>query len=284
MTRTPEQAGPVLVGIADVAASEPALAYAAVEALRARRSVRVVHVLTEETAPFAGTLLEDAAARVRELTNGLITVEVAAHAAPLVQALATLSQDASLVVLQRRHRTRLQGLLEGSVSAHVAGQAYVPTVWVPEDWHGCDAGQAHFVVGLDAADDDACVDLLRHAFVRADEHDATLMVLHGWQLSSGYDDAVIDRRAVDDWADRYRRALQGRLSVLQAEHPNVYVEVAIAHQPPADALVQASKDAALLVLARGRLAHPLVGHLGSVARAVMRSADCPVEIIPDPRR
>jgi nucleotide-binding universal stress UspA family protein len=60
--------------------------------------------------------------------------------------------------------------------------------------------------------------------------------------------------------------------------------VEIVHLPAAEALLQASKDAALLVLARGRLAHPLVGHLGSVARAVMRDAESPVEIIPDSRR
>jgi nucleotide-binding universal stress UspA family protein len=200
-----------------------------------------------------------------------------------VPSLVALSQEAALVVLQRRHRTRLQWLLEGSVSAHVAGQAHTPTVWVPEDWHSCDATEPHLVVGVDAADDEESVDLLRHALLRSDERDAKLTVVHGWRLSSGYDDAVIDRQAVEEWADRYQRVLQRRLSVLQVEHPQVHVEVEIVHLPPADALVQSSKDAALVMLARGRLAHPLVGHLGSVARAVMQNAECPVEIIPDSR-
>ena len=283
MTSTPELAGPVLVGVADVAASEPALEFAAAEALRARRSVRVVHVLTDVMAPHAEDL-QYAAARVRQLTHDHVTVEVVTLAAPLVPALVTMSQAAALVVLQRRHRTRLQWLLEGSVSAHVAGQAHAPTVWVPEDWHSADTVEPHVVVGVDAADDEESADLLCHAFARAREHGGTLTVVHGWQLSSGYDDAVIGQQDVEDWAGRYQRVLQRRLSVLQTEHPHVYVEVAIVHLPPAEALVQASQDAALLVLARGRLAHPLVGHLGSVARAVMRGTHCPVEIVPDSPR
>jgi nucleotide-binding universal stress UspA family protein len=35
------------------------------------------------------------------------------------------------------------------------------------------------------------------------------------------------------------------------------------------------------VLGRGRLEHPLVSHLGSVARAVIRDAACPVEVVND---
>jgi nucleotide-binding universal stress UspA family protein len=287
MSTTPAPAAPVLVGVVDVAVSEPALAYAADEALRADRDVLVVHVTDEppgeRTPSQAESLLEDASARLRQLTHGAVTVESLAHAAPLVPALVALSRDAALVVLQRRHRTRLQWLLAGSVSAHVAGQAYAPTVWVPEDWHRREV-EPHLVVGLDAADDEESDDLLRHAFVRASEQGATLTVVHGWQLSSGYDDAVVDRFAVADWANRYRAALQCRLSALQAEHPQVGVEVEILHLPAAEALAQASKDAALVVLGRGRLAHPLVGHLGSVSRAVMRDAECPVEIIPGSRR
>lgn len=283
MTTSP-RLEPVLVAVADVAASEPALQYAAAEALRDRRPVQVVHVVTDEASPSSDAQLRGAADRVHELTHGQVPIEAVAHAAPLLPALVTLSQDAALVVLQRRPRTRLQSLRERSVSTHVAGQAHVPTVWVPEDWRRCESCQPQVVVGVDAADSDESINLLRHGLLRAAERGATLTVVHAWQLTSGYDDAVIDPLVVDDWANRYQEALHSRLSTLRTEYPQVDVEVEIVHRLPADALVQAGQDAALLVLARGRLAHPLVGHLGSVARAVMRSTRCPVEIIPDPRR
>jgi nucleotide-binding universal stress UspA family protein len=283
MTGTPARSGLILVAVAGAAASEPALRYAGAEALRTGGSVRIVHVLTGATTSDVDDVSEQAADRLRELTRGRVPVEALDHSAPLVPALVAHSRDASLVVLQRRHRTRLQWLLEGSRSTLVAGQAHAPTVWVPEDWRDTDAVGFHVVVGVDAAEDEECLDLLRHACQRADERGASLTVVHGWQLSSGYDDAVLDRLVVAEWADRYQGALQRRLSVVRAEHPAVPVEVEIVHLPPAEALVQASKDAVLLVLARGRLGHPLVGHLGSVARAVMRDAACPVEIILDPR-
>jgi nucleotide-binding universal stress UspA family protein len=282
VTSGPER--PVLVGVADVAESDPALRYAAAEALRDQRPVQVVHVLTRATAPYAESLLEDAVARLRELTDGRVAVDSAAHPAPLVPALTTLSGGAALVVLQRRPRTRLQRLVEGSVSAHVAGQAHAPTVWVPEDWDGDDDTRQRIVVGVDAADDADSVDLLRHALVRAEERHAALSVVHGWQLSSGYDDAVVDQQAVASWEERYQRVLMRWLSVLEADHPDVRVDVQLVHLPPDEALVQASEDAALAVLGRGRLAHPLIGHLGSVTRAVMNAAVCPVEVIPDSGR
>ncbi len=281
MTTPSDQGGPVLVGVADAAASEPALQYAADEAIRSRRPIRIVHVLTDETAPHADTILHDAAASTRRLTHGQVTVDAVAHAAPLVPALVTLSDAATLVVLQRRRHTRLQSLLDLSVSAHVAGQAHVPTVWVPEDWHRSDSVAPHLVVGVDAADDDETTHLLHHAFERADQHGASLTVVHGWQLSTGYDDAVLDQASVEAWTERYRAALQNQLSVLQVDRPQIPVEVRIVHAPPATALVQAATTADLLMLARGRLTHPLVGHLGSVARAVMKRSTCPVEIIPD---
>jgi nucleotide-binding universal stress UspA family protein len=274
-------ARPIIVAVADVAVSEPALRYAGDEAVRGRRPVLLVHVLTDPTVPDAEQLLDGAADRVRELTRGRVTVDVRVEAPPLLPALETLSRDAALVVLQRRRRTRLQRQLVASVSSHVAGTAHAPTVWVPEDWAPCDAVEPRVVVGVDGAQDEGNRELLRRAFTRADELGATLSVLHGWQLSSGYDESVIDRAVVDDWAARYQQALRHRLSGPRAGHPQVVVGVEIVHLPPAEALVRRSKDSVLLVLGRGRLAHPLVGHLGSVARGVMRDAACPVEIIPD---
>ena len=60
-------------------------------------------------------------------------------------------------------------------------------------------------------------------------------------------------------------------------------EVVVTHGRPADALVEESHRAGLLVVGRHRHSIPLGPHLGSVARAVLRHATCPVTVV-DPVR
>jgi pimeloyl-ACP methyl ester carboxylesterase len=138
----------------------------------------------------------------------------------------------------------------------------------------CDSGPGY-------RNDQARAQWNERAFARAAELEAELTVVHGWQLPSGYDDAIVDETAVDDWRTRYLQVLHRRLVPLTETHPTVTAAVEIRHLHPADALIQAAKDSDLVVLGRGRLEHPLVSHLGSVARAVIRDAACPVEVVND---
>jgi nucleotide-binding universal stress UspA family protein len=49
---------------------------------------------------------------------------------------------------------------------------------------------------------------------------------------------------------------------------------------PATALVAAAEEAALVVIGRRRHGVPAALHLGGTARAVLRSASCPVRVVP----
>lgn len=243
--------------------------------------MRLVHVVERPRLPTTELLLAEAASWVHGLTHGTLAVETTIREGRVVPVLTELSRDADLVVLQRRQLSRLQRQVTGSMTARVAGQSHAPTVTVPEGWQPRPGGDPRVVVGVDAPDVEQSRTLLGHAFSRAADLGAALSVVHAWQLSSGYDDAIVDQRAVADWQARYLSALNHRLAPLRSTHLSVRATVDIRHMHPADALVEAAERADLVVLARGRLEHPLVGRLGSVARAVIRDAGCPVEVLND---
>jgi nucleotide-binding universal stress UspA family protein len=277
----PSALRPILLAVGDTDAYGPSLGFACAEAQRVGAPLRLVHVLEGRPRSRAHQLLEEVAAEARGLTGGAVPVDTLLRTGPVVTELTELSSGALLVVLQRRQLSRLQRLVTRSVSAHVGGRAQAPSVSVPEGWQPRHAGPRQVTVGVDGVDSEEGRRLLEHAFSRAAEARAELNIVHAWQLPSGYDDAVVAEPEVEEWRARYLRVLHGRLGPLQALHPGVQVSVEIRHLHPAEALIQAAKDSDLVLLGRGRLEHPLVEHLGSVARAVMRDADCPAEVLSD---
>ena len=54
------------------------------------------------------------------------------------------------------------------------------------------------------------------------------------------------------------------------------------HEEAGRALLERSATSRLLLVGQGRLVHPLVDRLGSVPRAVLLEADCPVEVVTTP--
>ncbi len=277
----PSALRPILLAVGDSDAYGPSLRFACAEAQRVGAPLRLVHVLEDRTRSRAHELLEEVAAEARGLTGGAVAPDTLLRTGPVVTELTELSREALLVVLQRRQLSRLQRLVTRSVSAHVGGRAHAPTVSVPEGWQPRRGGPRQVTVGVDGVDSEEGRRLLEHAFARAAEARAELSIVHAWQLPSGYDDAVVAEPEVEEWRERYLRVLHARLGPLRAVHPDVRVSVEIRHLHPAEALIQAAKESDLVVLGRGRLEHPLVEHLGSVARAVMRDADCPTEVISD---
>ena len=274
----------VAVAIGQARTHEPCLQFACAEALRAGRPIQLVHVAEGDSTTVAQRRLNTIAEDVQAITRGMVPVETLVGTGPVVPTLIELSKDVDLLVLQRRQLSRLRRQVTGSLSAQVAGQAHTPTVSVPEGWRPRGGDARRVTLGFDGADSDERTRLLRHAFARASERQpdqvrAELTVVHAWHLPSGYDDAIVDQRAVREWRDRYEGALHDVLKPLQSRHGLVATTVDIQHLEPAEALIQAARDSDLVVLARGRLEHPLVGHLGSVARAVLRDAACPVEVI-----
>lgn len=67
-------------------------------------------------------------------------------------------------------------------------------------------------------------------------------------------------------------------------YDDVPTELVVVHERAAEALVRAGERSSLLVVGRHRHTIPLGPHLGSVVRAVLRHATCPVMVVdPVPR-
>jgi nucleotide-binding universal stress UspA family protein len=282
---------PILVAVGDSDVHEAALRFAAVEALRDDRPLRLAHVIHPpqgvdgpadllipfEGAELAGRILLGAQAiRAEILTGGRVPVERILRRGDVVAELADLARSSDHVVLQHEDQARCARVLTGHVGAGVTARSAVPVVSVPELWDGA-SEVPRITVGLDGTH--ANDPLLRRAFTEAELRGASLAFVHAWFLPASYDDAVLDRVALHQWQDDVRRRVSAMLQPWRVLHPAVDVRIDLPHMRPADALVAASGRSDLLLL--GRASHTR-GHLGTLARALIREARCPTVVVSQP--
>jgi nucleotide-binding universal stress UspA family protein len=269
----------VVVGIEDPGNCGSALAFAAHEARLAGLQVALVHV----GIPAAKDVrvhhsLEDAMAALRELTAGALDITCEVRPGRAAEVLPELSHQARLLVVQHRRLSRLTRHRIPSTAVAVAARVRSRIVSVPEDWTCPPGSRGRIAVGVDAVDEEA-EHLLDVAFVMAAAQNTRLLVLHGWAMTTAYDDALVDATMAEEWRTTYRTRLDAVLEPLRARRPGVQVDAEVVHKAPAKALVQQSASVDLLIIGQGRLVHPLVSGLGSVARAVLEDSACPVEVV-----
>lgn len=255
---------------------------------RVLRLVHVVHPTSGFVVPEAYALdleaadqigreaIATAAERVRELSGDSVKVETLIKRGSTVDVLVALSGESDCVVLQHRRQSRARRILTGSITSGVASRAGVTVVSVPEDWAPRDGEPARVTVGIDEAESDA--HLLEEAFTTAAHLGATLSVLHAWYVPSMYDDMLVDRTETTDWTTRAEQGINERLAPWRESHPEVPVEVTVVHMRPADALAEASLGSDVMLLGHRGPHH--IPHLGSIARAVLREARCPLALVP----
>jgi len=283
---------PILLGIGESGVPDAALDWAATAALVEQRPLLLVHAVAPQTGwprmhsqyvdtsivRAAGTkLVAQAVARARRILGEQGDIRTATPTGYIVDVLTELADEVDRIVLGRHDLSRLQRVFTGSVVCGVAGRAPVPVVSVRDGWVPRTEGQPRVTVGVDGDLSDPR--LLHHAFKAASRLGASLTVVHGWWLPSVYDDVVIDRAQLEIWAVEAGRRIEERLEEWRAMHPDVPVDVEIAHLRPGDALVRASEHCDLLVIGRLSSGHH-IPHLGPLTRAVIRESVCPVEIVP----
>ncbi len=119
------------------------------------------------------------------------------------------------------------------------------------------------------------LDALAWAARQADLTGSTLQIVMTWELPSSYGWAVPVPADFDPETDS-QRAADTAVAGLRAEHPGLVVDTRLVNGHPAPILVEASKDADLLVV--GSRGHgEFVGMLiGSVSAYCVTNAHCPV--------
>lgn len=187
--------------------------------------------------------------------------------------------DADLLVLGATGAGALARTVLGSTAAALAHSVSVPMVVVRGD-----AADGPVVAGLDGTPggDEA----VRFALAYADNHGASVTVVHCRPDASTrapsevIADAVSGERVAGAAADQVDAGpVRRRVDELAQDHPQVDVDVAIGFDRPAAELTDHAEGARLLVIGAGDTG--LIDRMvtGSVQRAMLYNAPCPVAVV-----
>lgn len=281
---------PVVVAVDGSESALRATRWAADEARRRGRALRIVHAYQwppiggptfvlpetelESVRAAAEAVVRDALVTVADDAPGLrCETEIVVGGA--VPALRSESERAALLVLGSRGLGGFTGLLTGSVTVALAAHGRCPVAVIRDE----PPAVGPVVVGVDGSP--ASEAAIGFAFEEAALQGCELVAVLAWT------DAIfpvgpdgIEYPAID-WtplAERAEELLGERLAGWSEKFPEVVVRRRIERDRPAAALLDAAKDARLLVVgSRGR--GGFVGlTLGSVSQAMLHHALCPVVV------
>ncbi|MFD2768169.1 universal stress protein [Micromonospora eburnea] len=277
----------ILVGYDGSTDAKVALNWALDEAGRSGRPVRLAYVFEWLTvAGWVGPGVtpgiwpdETARQQVEELVRSAaesaaadrpgLTVHGEVLDGPPALVLQERSAEAGMVVLGTRGQGGFGGLLAGSTAVSVAAHAHCPVIVVRD---GQAATSGPVVVGVDGSESSLLA--LGFAVERAAQRDVPLRVLRAWgpsgerRVPPDSDPEAAERTAVEQDVAQWRETF-----------PDVPIEVQVPPGNPAALLVEASREAQLVVVGsrgRGGLRGML---LGSVSQQLIHHSHCPVAVV-----
>ena len=280
---SPAASAPIVVGVDARGRSTSAVVWAAEEAERSRRALRLVTVHEGDAGRDPGAT-HGLAALARRLT--LADVSYHAAAGSPADVLLDEAERASLLVVGRRGVSAAQRLLLGSTSLAVSGRSPVPVVVVPEPWIQPSLSSAPVVVGVtppDLVGDDGAPEAVREDAVlawaceRASRLRVPLIVVSAWEIPSVYTWSPVDVAA---WRARYAEALELLVAPWRQRYADLEVVARSVVEAPTQALVDASGVCQLVVVGQHPRSH--LGRLvvGSTSGAVLDRATRPVAVVP----
>ncbi|MFJ3670208.1 universal stress protein [Streptomyces sp. NPDC090106] len=297
----------VTVGLDGSRESRTAAEWAAREARLLGLPLRLLHVWEPVPAPMAQAPLlgagtqqhwteripREAADSVRLRHPGLdvTTEQVSGHPADV---LADAAQDSELLVLGSRGLSGIAGFMVGSAGLAVVAHAERPVVLVrageqasdehEKDPAGLPSAATPFrpvVLGLDVEDPDET--LIGFAFDAAGRRRTSLRVVHGWNPPPYYAYGLAaDLELRGEPVRRESVALTEVLAPWRKKFPDVEVTEESPYGSPGGHLVDASRDASLVVVGRRVRRGRWGARTGPVTHAVLHHAEAPVAVVPHP--
>ncbi|WP_174856073.1 universal stress protein [Streptomyces hyaluromycini] len=282
----------VVVGVDGSLVAVRALDQAADEAVRRAAGLHIVYAVADRDE--APPVLASAAARVRGRHPGLPVV-ISAVEGDAVETLVHEGAGAALTVVGTRGLGGITGRLAGSVSLRLAAQTRGPLLVVRDDCprdRGTPAAERErgthggppVLLGLEG---DADADVAAYAFQEAERRRVALRVLHAAahrhttpEMPSPIPAAGPGRRH-GDLDDRAEEAVP-RFGVarLRERYPEISVDARTVRTSPARALVEATRESAVVVIGVHRRPGPLGRRLGPVAHTLLHRSHCPVLLVP----
>lgn len=228
----------------------------------------------------AGPVLASAASRVRDRHPGLPVTACAVVGGP-VQALVRHGRGAELTVVGTRGLGSMAALLFGSVSLRLAGHTHGPLLVVRGDRRP--AGRGEVLLGLES---DTDADAAAFAFAEAARRGARLRVLSARprRYLAPELPSLVPARQVENDGTRQVRTEQAvpRLAVAGPRqwYPHAEGGTRTVRTGPAPTLLEATCDAAVVVVSAHRGPHRLGRQLGPVTHALLNHSHCPVAVVP----
>lgn len=285
---------PITAGVDGTGESLAGLAWAAREAVRRKRPLRVVRAWQFQTyeAVDAGDadtqerwVREAVSASVRQVTERHPTLAVTTDILEedAVKALGDAAADAEMLVLGSRGHGRIVGFLVGSVGQRVIVEARRPVTFVRAgDTTSGEAAGQEVVVGQQGGPKDS-VAALEFAFEAAAARGAVLRAVRAWTLPPMFAYSPDTLRLMDQAGglESYeRKFLSDALVPLRERHPQVRVVEHVEMGSAGQVLLSVSGTAQLLVVGRRARRNAVGARIGSVAHGVLHHADCPVAVVP----
>ncbi|WP_406253749.1 universal stress protein [Streptomyces chartreusis] len=295
---------PVIAGIDGSAESLAAAEWAAHEAVRRDRPLRLVHAWNWHPRQGAGEpataaqrylarrALRQAEDRIRRTCPG-VKLDDEQIEGPATAALLQAADGADLLVLGSRGLSGFTGFLVGSVSSGVVARATAPVVLVRAGEEASDehlsaddgsssthSGYRDVVLGIDLGD--PCDEVIEFAFEAARVRGARLHVVHAWQkafpagLGPGDIGLVNGPEQADEWLGFLTAVLKG----WRDKYPEVEVAETVTEGRAQSVLVRAATGASLLVVGRRMTERPTGPRTGPVTHAAIHHVGCPVAVVP----
>jgi nucleotide-binding universal stress UspA family protein len=295
---------PVIAGVDGSAESLAAVDWAAREAARRDRPLRLVHVWNwhprqEDGEPVtaaqrhqARSVLRHAKERVRAVAPNVRPYDEQVEG-PATAALIKAAGESELLVLGSRGLSGVTGFLVGSVAQGVGARATRPVILVRAGEEAADehlptpggrpsvlTGYRDVVLGVDLGE--PCDAVIEFAFEAARLRDARLHVVHAWQPPSplGLGPGEIGLVSGPQRAEEWLGFLSAVLQVWHDKYPDVEVIETVAESRAQSALLRAASGASLLVVGRHLTDRPAGPRIGPVTHAAIHHVGCPVAVVP----
>ncbi|WP_262064167.1 universal stress protein [Streptomyces sp. STR69] len=290
----------VVAGLDGSPESRAAAEWAAREAELRGLPLKIVHVWEPAPDPLAQAPLMGAETQQhwseripREAGEGLrrrhpgVDITVQQVTGTPSDALVDAAKDAELLVLGSRGLSGVGGFLVGSVGLSVVARAELPVILVrAEEQTGAEDGTSAasaaphrpVVLGLDAgAPSDSVIEF---AFAEAARRDTALRVVYGWNLPPYYAYGLaLDAGLNEELSREETDSLTEALRPWRQKHPDIEVALEPRVGSAADHLVDASREASLVVIGRRIRRNALGAHIGPVAHGVLHHSTAPVAVV-----
>ncbi|MFC8510941.1 universal stress protein [Streptomyces sp. NPDC057411] len=282
------QLGDVVVGVDGSPSARTAALWAAAEADRRGRSLRLVHAADTDRRAYwtdaetvqavreAGRdLLNGTEAAARDLFPELAVTKELSRQEPVAGLRAAAGRGGTIVV-GSRGLGGFSALMLGSVGLGVAARADVPVIVVRGDDEWLETGSV--TAAVHGPED---LDWLMVAAAEADARKAALRLVSVWNLFTHVGSVATMLDDLDEIAHQRVHDVKKLSDRVREAYPELIVghHVETGTSTPGT-LIEASAHTDLVVMGRGRRPLGVGPSLGRVAHTLIHHARCPVEIVP----